>query len=79
MELLATFELGTIIPVLFVLACPLMMIAMMRGMHGGHGHSVGRGYHGHEDRSEKSLDELKRERDELNEEIGSRAERTATR
>ena len=26
----------TLIPLLIVLACPLMMIFMMRGMHGGH-------------------------------------------
>lgn len=27
----------SLIPLLLVLACPLMMIFMMRGMHGGHG------------------------------------------
>ena len=27
----------TLIPLLIVLACPLMMIFMMRGMHGSHG------------------------------------------
>jgi len=27
---------------LFVLVCPLMMIFMMRGMHGGHGQPSGR-------------------------------------
>ena len=25
------------LPILIILACPLMMIFMMRGMHGGHG------------------------------------------
>ena len=25
------------LPLLFLLACPLMMLFMMRGMHGGHG------------------------------------------
>jgi len=27
---------GNYLPLLFILACPLMMIFMMRGMHGGH-------------------------------------------
>ena len=35
--------LGTLAPLLIVLACPLMMVLMMRGMHGGD-----------EDRSESS-------------------------
>ena len=26
-----------LLPLLIILACPLMMIFMMRGMHGGHG------------------------------------------
>lgn len=50
---------------LFVLACPLMMLFMMRGMH-GHG--------GQADGEQKTLDELKRERDALNEQIAERAE-----
>ena len=28
--------LGNYLPLLIILACPLMMIFMMRGMHGGH-------------------------------------------
>jgi hypothetical protein len=27
---------GNYLPLLFILACPLMMVFMMRGMHGGH-------------------------------------------
>ena len=57
--------------VLILLACPLMMILMMRGMHGGGQHS------GTETkpRERMSLDELKQARDELNEEISERASR----
>lgn len=29
----------SLLPFLFVMACPIMMIFMMRGMHGGHGTS----------------------------------------
>lgn len=63
--LLATSALAGVLPLLLVLACPLMMVFMMRGMHGGRGPA----------RETKSLDELKRDRDLLNEEIGRRAER----
>lgn len=72
---------------LLVLACPLMMIFMMRGMHGGqrgnaqggHAHGMG-GCHGSaadeqpDRRTTMSLDELKQERDELNALISERAE-----
>jgi Protein of unknown function (DUF2933) len=68
--LLATSALAGVLPVLLVLACPLMMIFMMRGMHGGHGH----GERGNPAR--RPLDELKAERDRLNDEIGRRAEET---
>jgi hypothetical protein len=34
--------LGTVFVSLAALACPLMMIFMMGGMHGGHGHGHGR-------------------------------------
>jgi hypothetical protein len=47
----------------FVLACPLMMVLMMRG---GHGHS--HGAHGHGDgeaATARTAAELRRERDEL--------------
>ena len=100
MSTLASSGLGGFVWLLFVLACPLMMIFMMRGMHGGHGHG-GQGHAGHggaagghschggggdeEEPSEQtrsrammSLDELKRERDELNALIGDRAEQAAT-
>ena len=72
MTLIAASGLGAVVLILFALACPLMMIFMMRG-HGGHG-----GGHGHGEHSQKSLDELKAERDELNEEI-VRAEQTVAR
>jgi hypothetical protein len=59
---------------MLVLACPLMMILMMRGMH-GHGRNA------QADpqlpRDTMSLDELKQERDKLNELIGERAEQIA--
>lgn len=82
MSILASSGLGGFVWLLFVLACPLMMIFMMRGMHGGHGHG-GHGPAGHHadepaettpPRAMMSLDELKRERDELNALIGDRAE-----
>jgi hypothetical protein len=71
MTLLAASGLAALLPILLLVACPLMMILMMRGMHGGHG--------GHSEadpkpRERMSLDELKHARDELNEEIGDRAE-----
>lgn len=28
---------GALVPFVLFLACPLMMLLMMRGMHGGHG------------------------------------------
>jgi Spy/CpxP family protein refolding chaperone len=62
---------------LLILACPLMMIWMMRGMHGGtadagnaQGHAAGcsDGHHN----STASLDELRRQRDQLDREIEQR-------
>lgn len=50
---------------LLILACPLAMVFMMRGMHGGDG---GRG----EKESGVSLDELHRQRDQLDREIEKR-------
>jgi hypothetical protein len=52
---------------LLVLACPLMMFFMMRGMHG-------KGGRAHPDGEQMTLDELKRERDALNQQIADRAE-----
>ena len=52
---------------LLILACPLMMIFMMRG---GHGH----GGHAHDSngaRKLSSVDELRRRRDELDDEIAA--------
>ncbi len=72
---------------LLILACPLAMIFMMRGMHGGHGHTQadeegvhqGGGHdgchsgagHDHE-RAESSLDDLRSRRAELDREIADR-------
>lgn len=53
---------------LFVLACPLMMLFMMRGM-------LGKGGQPHHDGEQMTLDELKRERDALNEQITDREEK----
>jgi hypothetical protein len=53
---------------LLIVACPLMMIFMMRGGHGHGGHAHGSS--GVQERS--SLDELRRRRDDLDEEIASR-------
>ena len=75
MALLAASGIASAVPFLLVLACPLLMIFMMRGMQGGHG---AESHHGQRARQkpagEMSLDELKAERDVLNEEIGRRAE-----
>ena len=71
MTLIAASAFAGLLPLLLVLACPLMMIFMMKGMHGGHGHG-----HGHAEpksREQMSMDELKQARDELNDEIGQRA------
>ena len=54
---------ASLLTVLIALACPLMMIFRMRGRE-----------HGRAGQARKSLDELRRERDELNEEIAQRAE-----
>ena len=63
---------------LLILACPLMMIFMMRGMHGRHGGdaSDGRahehtGGHGPGD-SSASLDELRRQHEQLSRQIDER-------
>ena len=71
---------------LLLLACPLAMVFMMRGMHGGHGqakadegaqHGGGHGGchsgsgHDHEP-TESSLDDLRSRRAELDREIADR-------
>ena len=57
----------TLLFLLLVLACPLAMWLMMRGGHGGHGHGgqspVGQA---------ASVDELRRQRAELDREIAAR-------
>ena len=57
---------GAALFLLLILACPLMMIFMMRG-HGGHG-----GGHERNDVSATSVDELRRRRDELDRELAAR-------
>jgi hypothetical protein len=39
--LLAGTPVQSLLPFALVLACPLMMVFMMRGMHGDHGHGGG--------------------------------------
>ena len=71
---------------LLVLACPLMMIFMMRGHGHGHGASHGDGESGHtgcnhggHDREEPaSVDDLRRQRDELDRQIAEREWQGAT-
>ncbi len=69
---------GNYLFLLLILACPLMMIFMMRGMHGRHGgdssHGLAQrhtGGHGPSD-SSASLDELRRQRENLNRQIEER-------
>ena len=54
---------------LLILACPLVMWFMMRGGHGhgGHAHSQGAG--------PASIDELRRRREDLDQEIAARERR----
>ena len=69
-------DLGALPFLLLILACPLMMVWMMRG-HGGHGGSHGSGHnhmHGSgagETGGSRSLDELRRRRAELEAEIAT--------
>jgi hypothetical protein len=70
MTLLAS-GVGLLFPLAIAVACPLMMILMMRGMHGGGQRSRTET----KSRERMSLDELKQARDELNEEISERASR----
>lgn len=57
---------GQYLFLLLLLACPLMMVFMMRGMHGGHG-----GTH-KQDEPQGSLEELRRQRDDLDRQIEQR-------
>lgn len=62
---------------LLILACPLIMMFMMRGHgHGGHGDGDGgdTAHAGHEPATD-SLDDLKRRRSALDDEIASRENR----
>lgn len=74
---------STVLLFLLILACPLMMIFMMRGHgHGVHDQTAGAnsqsdGEHGHVHDEhcrldDESLDDLKRSRDELDAEIEER-------
>ncbi len=57
---------------LLILACPLMMIWMMRSMHGGHGGKAAGG-HDHTDAgSRMAIEDLRRRRGELDREIEER-------
>jgi hypothetical protein len=64
---------------LLIFACPLIMFFAMRGMHGGRGGNADRGHtHGHEHgrsrpETKSSLEELRRQREELDSEIATRA------
>jgi hypothetical protein len=64
-------ELGTLLFLLLVLACPLMMLFMHRGGHGGHeSHAGPRNVHSADETSgTPSLDELRSMRGELDVEI----------
>jgi hypothetical protein len=70
MTLLAASGATALLPFLLIVACPLMMIFMMRGMHGKGGNAQAES----KPREQMSLDELKQERDKLNGLIGDRAE-----
>ncbi|RJG22473.1 DUF2933 domain-containing protein [Paenibacillus thiaminolyticus] len=57
---------------LLLLACPIMMVLMMFGMHGGHGH--GHGNHGKgtpEDmqKMQRELDEVKAQNERMRKDI----------
>ena len=65
---------------LILAACPLMMVFMMRGMHGGHGGNADGGHtHGMagdgvrgQAGAKSSLDDLRRQRENLDREIEER-------
>lgn len=58
----------SLLPFIFILICPLMMLFMMRGMHGRGAHPAEKGaidVHGIGDASEDQLVELREQRDQL--------------
>jgi len=59
--------------ILLVLICPLMMIFMMRGMHGGHGDSAAR----HDAPSDDRIAELEQQVRELRDESDRKREKAA--
>jgi hypothetical protein len=61
---------GQYLFLLLILACPLIMIFMMRGGHGHGGHADMHGANGTQE--PPSLGELRRRRDELDQEIATR-------
>lgn len=61
-----------ILPLIFLLACPLMMIFMMKGMHGGHGGHQADAPH-HEDR-DRRIAELEHQVAELQEQRTARGD-----
>ena len=71
---------GNYLFLLILLACPLMMVFMMRGMHGGHGgnadsgHAHGAdGHHGNGSADTSgSIDDLRRQRADLDRQIEQR-------
>jgi choline-glycine betaine transporter len=72
MTLLAASGLAGLLPFLLVIACPLVMIFMMKGMHRGHGQG-----HGHtqpKSRERMRMYHLSDARHKLTQEIGQRAE-----
>jgi hypothetical protein len=73
MTLIGASGIAGLLLFLLVIACPLMMVFMMKGMHGGRGH--GHGQAQPKSREQMSMDELKQARDVLNDEIGQRASR----
>jgi hypothetical protein len=65
-EMTMDWLIGTVPIALLVLMCPLMMIFMMRGMHGGHGRPTGHQDASSDDRIaelEQQVRELREERD----------------
>lgn len=67
------------LPLLFLLACPLMMIFMMAGMHGSHGSSqhdtsAATGDPGGDRATESRVAELERQVQTLRDQLAERAE-----